>query len=45
MTASVAGLKSHPYSAAYCASKGGVVMLTRALSKLQQILGPDDIPR
>jgi len=31
-TASVAGLKSHPYSAAYCASKGGVVMLTRALS-------------
>jgi NAD(P)-dependent dehydrogenase (short-subunit alcohol dehydrogenase family) len=31
-TASVAGLKSHPYSAAYCASKGGVVMLTRALA-------------
>ncbi len=31
-TASVAGLKSHPYAAAYCASKGGVVMLTRALA-------------
>ena len=31
-TASVAGLKSHPYSAAYCASKGGVVMLTKALA-------------
>ncbi len=30
--ASVAGLKSHPYSAAYCASKGGVVMMTRALA-------------
>jgi NAD(P)-dependent dehydrogenase (short-subunit alcohol dehydrogenase family) len=30
--ASVAGLKSHPYSAAYCASKGGIVMLTRALA-------------
>jgi NAD(P)-dependent dehydrogenase (short-subunit alcohol dehydrogenase family) len=31
-TASVAGLKSHPYSAAYCASKGGVVMLSKALA-------------
>ena len=31
-TSSVAGLKSHPYSAAYCASKGGVVQLTRALA-------------
>jgi NAD(P)-dependent dehydrogenase (short-subunit alcohol dehydrogenase family) len=31
-TASVAGLKSHPYSAAYCASKGGVVQLTKALA-------------
>jgi len=31
-TASVAGLTSHPYAAAYCASKGGVVMLTRALA-------------
>jgi NAD(P)-dependent dehydrogenase (short-subunit alcohol dehydrogenase family) len=31
-TASVAGLKSHAYSAAYCASKGGVVMLTKALA-------------
>jgi NAD(P)-dependent dehydrogenase (short-subunit alcohol dehydrogenase family) len=29
---SVAGLKSHPYAAAYCASKGGVVMLTKALA-------------
>jgi meso-butanediol dehydrogenase/(S,S)-butanediol dehydrogenase/diacetyl reductase len=29
---SVAGLKSHPYSAAYCASKGGVVLLTKALA-------------
>lgn len=29
---SVAGLKSHPYSAAYCASKGGVVMMTKALA-------------
>ncbi len=31
-TASTAGLKSHPYAAAYCASKGGVVMLTKALA-------------
>jgi NAD(P)-dependent dehydrogenase (short-subunit alcohol dehydrogenase family) len=31
-TASIAGLKSHPYAAAYCASKGGVVMLTKALA-------------
>jgi len=31
-TASVAGLKSHPYAAAYCASKGGVVMMTKALA-------------
>jgi NAD(P)-dependent dehydrogenase (short-subunit alcohol dehydrogenase family) len=31
-TSSVAGVKSHPYSAAYCASKGGVVQLTRALA-------------
>jgi meso-butanediol dehydrogenase/(S,S)-butanediol dehydrogenase/diacetyl reductase len=31
--ASVAGLKSHPYAAAYCASKGGVVLLTRALAE------------
>jgi NAD(P)-dependent dehydrogenase (short-subunit alcohol dehydrogenase family) len=31
-TASVAGLRSHPFAAAYCASKGGVVMLTRALA-------------
>jgi meso-butanediol dehydrogenase/(S,S)-butanediol dehydrogenase/diacetyl reductase len=32
VTASTAGIKSHPYAAAYCASKGGVVMLTRALA-------------
>jgi NAD(P)-dependent dehydrogenase (short-subunit alcohol dehydrogenase family) len=31
-TASVAGVKSHPYSAAYCASKGGIVLLTKALA-------------
>jgi NAD(P)-dependent dehydrogenase (short-subunit alcohol dehydrogenase family) len=31
-TASVAGLKSHPFSAAYCASKGGVVTMTKALA-------------
>src|SRR5205823_15129206 len=30
--ASNAGLMGQPYSAAYCASKGGVVNLTRALS-------------
>ena len=30
-TASTAGLMAQPYSAAYCASKGGVVMLTRAM--------------
>lgn len=30
--ASLAGLKGTPYNAAYCASKGGVVMLTRALA-------------
>jgi NAD(P)-dependent dehydrogenase (short-subunit alcohol dehydrogenase family) len=31
-TASTAGLMAQPYSAAYCASKGGVVQLTKALS-------------
>jgi NAD(P)-dependent dehydrogenase (short-subunit alcohol dehydrogenase family) len=31
-TASTAGILGHPYSAAYCASKGGVVMLTKALA-------------
>jgi NAD(P)-dependent dehydrogenase (short-subunit alcohol dehydrogenase family) len=31
-TGSVAGIKSHPYSAAYCASKGGVVLMTKALA-------------
>jgi len=31
-TASTAGLMGQPYSAAYCASKGGVVMLTKALA-------------
>ena len=30
--ASVAGLRAVPYNAAYCASKGGVVMLTKALA-------------
>src|SRR5262249_52812434 len=30
--AAVAGLNSHPYAAAYCASKGGVVAMTRALA-------------
>ena len=30
--ASNAGLMGQPYSAAYCASKGGVVNLTRALA-------------
>lgn len=31
-TASIAGIKSHPYSAAYCASKGGLVLMTKALA-------------
>ena len=31
-TASTAGLIGQPYSAAYCASKGGVVMLTKSLA-------------
>lgn len=31
-TASTAGIMGQPYSAAYCASKGGVVMLTKALA-------------
>ena len=30
--ASLAGLMAHPYAAAYCASKGGVVMLTKTLA-------------
>ncbi len=30
--ASTAGIMGQPYSAAYCASKGGVVMLTKALA-------------
>ena len=30
--ASNAGLMGQPYSAAYCASKGGVIQLTRALA-------------
>jgi len=29
---SVAGLRATPYNAAYCASKGGVVMLTRSMA-------------
>ena len=31
-TASTAGIMGQPWSAAYCASKGGVVMLTKALA-------------
>ena len=31
-TASTSGLMAQPYQAAYCASKGGVVMLTKALA-------------
>ena len=31
-TVSSAGIKGQPYSAAYCASKGGVLMLTKALA-------------
>ena len=30
--ASLAGLKATPYNAAYCASKGGVVMLTKSMA-------------
>jgi NAD(P)-dependent dehydrogenase (short-subunit alcohol dehydrogenase family) len=30
--ASVAGLRATPYNAAYCASKGGIVMLTKSLA-------------
>lgn len=30
--ASIAGVKAHPYAAAYCASKGGVVALSRSLA-------------
>lgn len=30
--ASVAGVRAVPYNAAYCASKGGVIMLTKALA-------------
>jgi NAD(P)-dependent dehydrogenase (short-subunit alcohol dehydrogenase family) len=31
-TVSSAGIKGQPYSVAYCASKGGVLMLTKALA-------------
>jgi len=31
-TASTAGISAQPYSAAYCASKGGVIMLTKSLA-------------
>jgi NAD(P)-dependent dehydrogenase (short-subunit alcohol dehydrogenase family) len=31
-TASVSGVMAQPYQAAYCASKGGVVMLTKAMA-------------
>lgn len=30
--ASVAGIRATPYNAAYCASKGGVIMLTKAMA-------------
>lgn len=30
--ASIAGVRAHPYAAAYCASKGGLVMMTKALA-------------
>jgi len=30
--ASIAGVAAHPYAAAYCASKGGLVMMTKALA-------------
>jgi NAD(P)-dependent dehydrogenase (short-subunit alcohol dehydrogenase family) len=38
-TASTAGLMGQPWSAAYCASKGGVVMLTKALATEYQGTG------
>lgn len=38
-TASTAGLMGQPWSAGYCASKGGVVMLTKALATEYQHLG------
>ena len=37
--ASVAGLRGQAYSAAYCASKGGLVMLTKALAQELAPLG------
>ena len=30
--ASMAGLRATPYNAAYCASKGGVIMLTKSMA-------------
>lgn len=38
--ASAAGLQAVPYGAAYCASKGGVVMLTKALAVEHAKTGP-----
>ena len=38
-TASTAGVMGQPWSAAYCASKGGVVMLTKALATEYQARG------
>ncbi len=38
--ASIAGLRAHPYAAAYCASKGGVIMMTKALA---MEYGPNNI--
>jgi meso-butanediol dehydrogenase/(S,S)-butanediol dehydrogenase/diacetyl reductase len=31
-SASIAGLRAQPYQAAYCASKGGVIMLTKSMA-------------
>jgi meso-butanediol dehydrogenase/(S,S)-butanediol dehydrogenase/diacetyl reductase len=38
--ASAAGLQAVPYAAAYCASKGGVVMLTKSLAIEHAKTGP-----
>ena len=38
--ASAAGLQAVPYAAAYCASKGGVVMLTKSLAVEHAKTGP-----
>ena len=43
-TASNAGLQGVPYAAAYCASKGGVVQLTRSLAAEYLKVGPGSWP-